>query len=140
MILALKAQIVVDCGAYSLWPLTASVTGMVYDSGSFVLGVVGGIMQPQGQVQVLSRLVRGEPVQAAVDAPRFRLLGDGHVALEDGLPDGAAAALAVVGYRPRGSKQVDFGGGHAIFRDLRGNLSAGTDRRKDGTAATLTLS
>jgi gamma-glutamyltranspeptidase/glutathione hydrolase len=106
---------------------------------ALVLGVVGGIMQPQGQVQVLSRLAGGEPVQAAVDAPRFRLLGDGHVALEDGLPDDAAAALAAAGYSPRGSEQVDFGGGQAIFRDVRGNLSAGTDRRKDGAAATLTL-
>jgi gamma-glutamyltranspeptidase/glutathione hydrolase len=106
---------------------------------ALVLGVVGGIMQPQGQVQVLSRLLAGEPVEAAIDAPRFRLLGDGHVALEDGLPDGTAAALAAAGYHPRGPEHADFGGGHAVYRDIRGNLSAGTDRRKDGAAATLTL-
>ena len=103
------------------------------------LGLVGGIMQPQGQVQVLSRLVAGEPIQAAIDAPRFRLIGDGHVALEDGLPDGAAEALTVAGYRTRGPEGVDFGGGHAVFRAPRDGLAAGTDRRKDGATATLTL-
>lgn len=103
------------------------------------LGVVGGIMQPQGQVQVLSRLAGGDDVQSAIDAPRFRLLGDGHVALEDGLHEDAATALAAAGYRPRGPERIDFGGGQAVFRDAGGSLSAGTDRRKDGRAAARTL-
>src|SRR5207248_2076985 len=49
--------------------------------------VVGGPMQPQGQVQVLSHLIDGgaDP-QAALDAPRVRWLGGDAVTLEDGFP------------------------------------------------------
>jgi gamma-glutamyltranspeptidase/glutathione hydrolase len=41
-----------------------------------VLGVVGGPMQPRGQVQVLAHMVDGglDP-QAALDEPRVRWLG-----------------------------------------------------------------
>ncbi len=103
------------------------------------LGVVGGVMQPQGQIQVLGRLLRGELPQAAVDAPRFRLLGERQVAVEDGLPDRAAAALEAAGYRPRPAGSTDFGGAYTVFLDARGVLLAGTDRRKDGAAARLNL-
>jgi gamma-glutamyltranspeptidase/glutathione hydrolase len=99
------------------------------------LGVVGGVMQPQGQVQILAHLLRGVDPQAAVEAPRFRLLGDGEVALESGLPDGTAAALEGAGYRTRAAGKVDFGGAQVAFRDAAGTLNAGTDPRKDGATS-----
>lgn len=56
-------------------------------------GVMGGSTQPQGQVQLLlSHLVFGMEIQAAVDAPRFRHLDGKRVALEPGFEkDGNAA-------------------------------------------------
>ncbi|HEY4333096.1 MAG TPA: gamma-glutamyltransferase, partial [Ilumatobacteraceae bacterium] len=44
----------------------------------FVLGVAGGFMQPQAQVQVLIQMLeRGLGAQAAIDQPRFKLLFGG---------------------------------------------------------------
>jgi gamma-glutamyltranspeptidase/glutathione hydrolase len=50
------------------------------------LGFVGDFMQPQGQNQVLPRILdEGYDPQAALDAPRLRLETDGQIALEVGL-------------------------------------------------------
>ena len=50
-------------------------------------GVVGGAMQPQGHVQLLMRIAAwDEPLQAALDAPRWRLESDTALAIEPGTP------------------------------------------------------
>ena len=59
-------------------------------------GVMGGFMQPQGHVQVLSALVDdGLDPQAALDRPRFCIDVDesgGRVAIEEGMPEGHSTA------------------------------------------------
>jgi gamma-glutamyltranspeptidase/glutathione hydrolase len=99
------------------------------------LGVVGGVMQPQGQLQVLAHLLRGVPAQTAVDAPRFRLQHDGRVALEPGLPEGTGEALQAAGYDVVSAAGVDFGGAQVVMVGGAGELTAGSDHRKDGAAA-----
>jgi gamma-glutamyltranspeptidase/glutathione hydrolase len=91
-------------------------------------GVMGGYMQAQGHVQVISALVDGglDP-QAALDRPRFRVDGE-RVLVEPGLD------------LPGGLLIEDdpsvFGGGQAILVEGE-TLVGGSDPRKDGYAGGL---
>src|SRR5690606_29497006 len=67
-----------------------------------VLGVTGGPIQPQGQVQLLAGLIdgRGNP-QAVVDAPRWKLEHNSlglQLDIEPGYPEQAASALRAMGH------------------------------------------
>jgi gamma-glutamyltranspeptidase/glutathione hydrolase len=104
-----------------------------------VFGVVGGAMQPQGHVQLLMRTAAwGEPLQAALDAPRWRLEG-GLLAIEEGMPEPIVAALRGAGFADAGSigniaGRSDFGGAQFVVRDADGALTGASDKRKDGMA------
>jgi gamma-glutamyltranspeptidase/glutathione hydrolase len=108
-------------------------------------GVMGGFMQPQGHVQVLSALVdAGLDPQAALDLPRFCIdveESSGRVALEEGIPTDAAGTLEQMGhpvYTVDGIGRSLFGRGQVILRDAAtGVLAAGSDPRTDGCAMTL---
>ncbi|MBS1182280.1 MAG: Gamma-glutamyltransferase [Proteobacteria bacterium] len=104
-------------------------------------GVVGGAMQPQGHLQLLVRLaVWGEPLQAAIDAPRWRLEG-GALAIENGTDPAISECLRSAGYAPPSSGELggrsDFGGAQVVLRAADGSLRGGSDRRKDGMALGL---
>jgi gamma-glutamyltranspeptidase/glutathione hydrolase len=98
-------------------------------------GVMGGLMQPQGHVQVLlNRLVFGMDVQAAGDAARFRHTEAG-LALESGIAPATVEELARRGHVMIDERGV-FGGYQAIEIDWEaGRLIGGTESRKDGMAA-----
>lgn len=108
-------------------------------------GVMGGFMQPQGHVQVLSALVdAGLDPQAALDLPRFCLdveESSGRVALEEGMPPDVTSALEEMGhpvYSVSGFDRALFGRGQVILRDAEtGVLAAGSDPRADGCAMAL---
>ncbi len=108
-------------------------------------GVMGGFMQPQGHVQVLSALVDvGLDPQAALDLPRFCIdveESGGRVAIEDGIPDETFSGLKKMGhpvYFVSGYDRALFGRGQVILRDAEtGVLCAGSDPRADGCAMTL---
>ena len=108
-------------------------------------GVMGGFMQPQGHVQVLSALVDdGLDPQAALDLPRFCIdveESGGHVALEEGISTEAISGLEKMGhpvYFVSGYDRSLFGRGQVILRDpVSGVLTAGSDPRADGCAMTL---
>jgi gamma-glutamyltranspeptidase/glutathione hydrolase len=103
-------------------------------------GVMGGFMQPQGHVQVLTSLVDfAMSPQAALDAPRFRVdeLGGARVAIERGVPQKTRKALADMGHDVRcmPTFSPEFGGGQVIAIDSEsGVLWGGSDPRKDGCA------
>lgn len=115
----------------------AVLKGDVFHAG---LGVVGGAMQPQGHVQLITRLAAwGQPLQAAIDAPRWRLESDRALALEVGTSPEVATALRAAGYHePQGLGELggrsDFGGAQVVMRDPQGRLVGGSDPRKDGLA------
>jgi gamma-glutamyltranspeptidase/glutathione hydrolase len=96
-------------------------------------GVMGGFIQAQAHMQLVSGLVdRGLDPQAALDAPRFRVEGD-KLFLEEELWD-QADELEAHGYTTvRDRDTVSFGGGQAILRTETG-LVGGSDPRKDGYA------
>ena len=109
-------------------------------------GVMGGFMQPQGHVQVLSALVDdGLDPQAALDQPRFCIdveESGGSVAIEEGMPQDTFAGLKKMKHPVTwvsGQNRALFGRGQVILRDAEtGVLSAGSDPRADGCAMTLT--
>ena len=105
-------------------------------------GVMGGDMQPQGQVQIITSLVdHGLELQEAGDAPRWRHEGSsepvggsadgiGVLHLETGVPARTREALAALGWN-LGPSDGGFGGYQAIER--RGEVyGAASEMRKDG--------
>jgi gamma-glutamyltranspeptidase/glutathione hydrolase len=107
-------------------------------------GVMGGFMQPQGHVQVLSALKdAGLDPQSALDLPRFCIDVDeagGKVAVEEGMPKETMDALQNMGhplYELGGYNRAAFGRGQVILRDESGVLCGGSDPRADGYAGSL---
>ncbi|MBK8207537.1 MAG: gamma-glutamyltransferase family protein [Planctomycetes bacterium] len=103
-------------------------------------GVMGGHMQPQGHFQVLTHLLNGLTPQAALDAPRWQLVGrDARLMVEPGLPNDVVQGLMTSGYlleKVEGFDRIHMGGGQIIVKhgDV---LIAGSDPRKDGCAVGL---
>ncbi|WP_324669383.1 gamma-glutamyltransferase family protein [Geochorda subterranea] len=120
-------------------PFHTIIPGFITRKGQALaaFGVMGGDMQAQGHVQVVSAMVDfGLNPQAALDAPRLRVMPGGQVALERGFDAGVAAALEQLGHRVvRERPPIEFGGGQIIWRDPdTGVYIAGSDPRKDGQA------
>ena len=116
-------------------PPHTTIPGLVTRDGRLrcVLGVAGGIMQPQAQVQLLVRmLVEGLAPQQAIDRPRFKVCFGGDLALEPDheLAETHPAALA----RPPGPE--GFGAAQVVGWH-GGRLHAGADARRGGSAALL---
>jgi gamma-glutamyltranspeptidase/glutathione hydrolase len=119
------------------------------DDGSLYAsyGVMGGFMQPQGHLQVLSALVDdGLDPQSALDLPRICIDVEGsggRVALEEGIPPRVVSDLEEMGhpvYAPAvsGFDRSLFGRGQVILRDEETSvLCAGSDPRADGCAMAL---
>lgn len=101
-------------------------------------GVMGGVMQPQGHLQVAVRLIDQEcNPQAALDAPRWRVEAGRRVSLEQGWPIETVEWLRGAGHDIAADqpKTVHFGGGQAIWRLENGGYVGGSDLRRDGLAA-----
>ena len=116
-------------------PVPHDHPGMLFRDGDLLgpFGVMGGFIQAQAHMQLVSALVDdGLDPQAALDRPRFRVDGE-LVRLEEGLwepePD-----LQRLGYQTvRETDTYGFGGGQAIL--VAGDaLVGGSDPRKDGYA------
>jgi len=124
--------------------IPAMVTRVSDNSLYASYGVMGGFMQPQGHVQVLSALKDGglDP-QSALDLPRFCLDAEsagGHVDIEEGMPTATVNALREMGHplnEVSGYERAVFGRGQVILRDEAGVLCGGSDPRADGYAGSL---
>jgi gamma-glutamyltranspeptidase/glutathione hydrolase len=117
-------------------PLHTIIPAFVTRDGApwLSFGVMGGPMQPQGQVQVLLNMVEfGMDPQEAIDAARFRHLSGTTVAIEK-LDIEVAAQLEGRGHELRDASGASFGGGQAILKLSKG-WAAASDPRKDGMAA-----
>lgn len=121
-------------------PYHTVVPGAVTRDGRLLalLGVVGGAMQPQGQVQLLCRLLAaGATPEQAMVAARWRLEGAGVLAFEHGTPPDVVSALRQAGYREPANEgelggRSDFGGAQLIVRGDDDRLHGASDTRKDG--------
>ena len=129
-------------------PFTTIIPGFVTKNGVPFLsfGVMGGAMQPQGQLQVLCNIIDfGMNVQEAGDAARFSHSGSseptgttmtdgGRLALESGIGNEVRTELKSRGYT---LAPTDFFGGYqAIQWDAVNRVYRGaSEMRKDGQAA-----
>jgi len=106
-------------------------------------GVMGGMMQPQGHLQVVVAMVDDDlDPQAALDSPRFQIAGGrpgGAVLVEDAFEASVIERLNAAGHDAAavsGAGRAAFGLGQIIRRDeSSGVLWAGSDGRGDGMAA-----
>ena len=110
-------------------------------------GVMGGSMQPQGQVQVLINLIDfGMNLQEAGDAPRIRHTGSsqptggkmadgGWINAESGISAETIKKLQNLGHQVR-YRTMSYGGYQAIKWDQEKGVYIGaSESRKDGQAA-----
>ena len=128
-------------------PFHTIIPGFVTKNGEpyMSFGVMGGSMQPQGQVQVLMNMIDfGMNLQEAGDAPRFRIddtseptgermTDGGSVFLETGFSMETMRDLAARGHK------VEFGrdgfGGYQAIKRVNGVYYGASESRKDGQAA-----
>ena len=123
-------------------PFQTIIPAMATRDGEMWLsfGVMGGFMQPQGHLQVISNMVDFNlDSQQALDALRFRVyLESGTIGLEAGVDPDTVRDLQRRGHRVKiadGYDRVAYGGGQIISRDPdTGVLVAGSEPRKDGAA------
>jgi gamma-glutamyltranspeptidase / glutathione hydrolase len=134
-------------------PFHTIIPGFVTRDGQpyLAFGVMGGDIQPQGQLQVfLNHLLFGMDIQAAGDAARWRHQGStepswpatrrmtdgGCVSLESGVPEPVREALRARGHRFCDDQWTHYGGYQAVLWDAQNRVYWGaTESRVDGQAA-----
>ncbi|MEJ0041512.1 MAG: gamma-glutamyltransferase family protein [Rhizomicrobium sp.] len=128
-------------------PFQTIIPGFVMKGGQpfLAFGLMGGDMQPQGHVQVLTDIIDfGMNVQEAGDAARWyhsggsEATGEGPtgniVEMETGFDPAVKAALAARGYTIKSGTGA-FGGYQAILWDAKNRVYwGGSEMRKDGMA------
>lgn len=101
-------------------------------------GVMGGQMQPQGHLQVVSNLADYEMnPQVALDAPRWRYLTDQRVVLETGIPSEVMISLSQRGHEVRVNPSKGLFGKGQIILKRDGIFMAGSEPRADGMALAM---
>jgi gamma-glutamyltranspeptidase/glutathione hydrolase len=119
-------------------PFHTIIPGFVTRGGQPLMsfGVMGGSMQAQGHMQVMSRLVDyHQNPQAASDAPRFRIDSGLAVGIEHGVPADVLNRLRERGHQLAQADRwsTDFGRAQLIYR-LEDGYCAASERRTDGQA------
>lgn len=100
-------------------------------------GVMGGFMQPQGHLQVVTNVVdfHMNP-QEALDCPRWQWTGGKHFDVEPGIPMGIIEELRAMGHDITVVDDMSgFGRGEIIWRNEEGILAGATEPRADGVCA-----
>ncbi|MDZ7704775.1 MAG: gamma-glutamyltransferase [Trueperaceae bacterium] len=120
-------------------PFHTIIPGFVTRHGQPLMsfGVMGGPMQPQGHVQMMTRLYDySQNPQVASDAPRWRVMEGLKVAVENSFSSDVLDELTSRGHvlhREELDRSFAFGGAQLIHR-AEGGYVAGSDSRKDGQA------
>lgn len=119
-------------------PFHTIIPGFLTQNGKPLMsfGVMGGSMQAQGHMQVVSRMVDyAQNPQAAADAPRWRIDTGLKVGIEHGVAAETVAALRARGHdMPQADRwSTDFGRAQLIYKMEDGYFAA-SERRTDGQA------
>lgn len=127
-----------NCVAPNKRPYHTIIPGFVTcaDEPLMSFGVMGGHMQHQGHVQMVTRVFdHRENPQAASDAPRWHVTPQFDVLLETGYAPAVAAELGRRGHAVETvSGEAVFGGAQLICRLPGGGYCAASDHRKEGAA------
>jgi gamma-glutamyltranspeptidase/glutathione hydrolase len=118
-------------------PYHTILPSMIGKRGNFVgsFGVVGGFMQPQGQVQLLHHLFEWNlPPESAVASPRWRILGGRRLGVEEGFDDAVIADLELKGHEIEPLPSSEAGGAQLLMVSDRG-IDGASDPRGDGKVA-----
>lgn len=123
-------------------PLHTIIPGFLTRDGQpqMSFGVMGGNMQPQGQLQTLLRmLVHGQNPQAACDAPRWKVETGLKIDCEHTMAPALIEGLRGLGHElaPTPDSYMDFGSGQFIWRmseDAEDGYVAASDSRREGQA------
>ncbi|MDR3231536.1 MAG: gamma-glutamyltransferase family protein [Synergistaceae bacterium] len=120
-------------------PYHTIIPGFLSRDGKAVgpFGVMGGFMQPQGHVQVVTNMIDfGMNPQEAIDAPRWQWVGGKTIEVEQGVPGHIALGLTARGHDIKMLPDTGtFGRGEIIVRTEYGTLAGATEPRTDGTIA-----
>jgi gamma-glutamyltranspeptidase / glutathione hydrolase len=112
--------------------------GMIVRDGRpyAALGLKGGHVQPQVQVQIISKLIDfGMTPQEVISAPRFNHIEGTKVGLEPEFSETVKSELTRRGHQVVGGNPESFGGAHAIvIHSESGAFVGGSDPRKGGCA------
>ena len=121
-------------------PFHTIIPAMVFKDGRLFMsfGVMGGAVQAQGHVLVLSGIIDlGLGLQEAIELPRYRYVSGNSVLMEDAMTSDVISRLIARGHRrATQTEPVNvMGGGQAIMIDpATGALLGASDPRKDGMA------
>ena len=117
------------------------IPGFMCKEGKAVgpFGVMGGFMQPQGHLMVVSNTVDfGMNPQEALDCPRFQWTGGKHIILERETPEAVIADLKARGHEIEIAKErTNMGRGQIIWRTEEDLLCGGTESRADGSIGVI---
>jgi gamma-glutamyltranspeptidase/glutathione hydrolase len=112
--------------------------GMILREGKpyAALGLKGGHVQPQVQVQIITNLIDfGMTPQEAISAPRFNHIEGAKVGMEPEFAQSVKDELTRRGHQVVGGNPESFGGAHVISIDPEsGAFIGGSDPRKGGCA------
>lgn len=119
-------------------PLHTIIPGFVTQAGKPLMsfGVMGGSMQAQGHLQMVTRLgAFGQNPQDMCDAPRFRVEAGPIVHVEAHMPVAVVEALRSRGHNVQvaPANSLEFGSAQLIYRE-EGFYFAASDARRDGQA------
>jgi gamma-glutamyltranspeptidase/glutathione hydrolase len=119
-------------------PFQTIIPGFLTRNGQPVMsfGVMGGNMQPQGHIQMITRLVdyKQNP-QSCSDAPRWIVNEDFSISVEEGIGAGVRDVLVRRGHRIVSAEVPMFGfGGAQLIHRLDDGYCGASDHRKDGCA------
>ena len=118
-------------------PFHTIIPGFLMKGGQAVgpFGVMGGFMQPQGHLQVVSAMLDyGLDPQTALDMARWRVIENRKVEIESAMASQTVEALISRGHEITLTDDVtDFGRGQIIIKHENHYL-AGSDKRADGMA------
>jgi gamma-glutamyltranspeptidase/glutathione hydrolase len=126
-----------NCLAPGKRPFHTIIPGMILNGDALhaAFGVTGGLMQPQGHVQLVVNLLDyGLDVQSAVDEPRFWWEEGARVVIEDGVPEATCRTLAQWGHEIVRREHRGMGGAQIIGVLPDRVFVAGSEPRQDGCA------
>ncbi len=129
----------VNCVAPNKKPYHTIIPGFLTKDSKPIgpFGVMGGFMQPQGHIQVISSMIDFNlNPQDALNAPRWQWMEDKKVEIETEVRKSLAEKLSEAGHDiDMKISDLTFGRGQIILRDDHGVYTGATEPRTDGYVA-----